>query len=194
MHNPKEPANIPSAAPKEAAGTACPVCKARDLVQAHVPGLFLLWFRKGARCLVCGRRFFVSHAEFQRLRKAALDEPYERTGDKYEYMQRLPMRPVHAVVCIAGALMGLVFGVWLGMRYSLLLLPVGFFPVLWMGWWLGRWLSPPTEAIPGKCPRCRYDLTGLTSGRCPECGATLFSDDDGDLRPEKPVASAVRGP
>jgi len=22
----------------------------------------------------------------------------------------------------------------------------------------------------GKCPRCEYDLTGLTDGRCPECG------------------------
>jgi ribosomal protein L37AE/L43A len=25
------------------------------------------------------------------------------------------------------------------------------------------------------CPRCEYDLTGNTSGRCPECGAVLAS-------------------
>jgi len=23
---------------------------------------------------------------------------------------------------------------------------------------------------PGHCPRCRYDLTGITAGVCPECG------------------------
>jgi len=28
-----------------------------------------------------------------------------------------------------------------------------------------------TRPAPGHCPRCDYDLTGNTSGRCPECGA-----------------------
>ncbi len=27
----------------------------------------------------------------------------------------------------------------------------------------------------GLCPRCAFDLTGLTSGRCPECGGTVSS-------------------
>lgn len=29
-----------------------------------------------------------------------------------------------------------------------------------------------TEA-PATCPRCEYNLTGLTSNRCPECGTSL---------------------
>ncbi|HVP12160.1 MAG TPA: hypothetical protein VMV94_13365 [Phycisphaerae bacterium] len=32
-------------------------------------------------------------------------------------------------------------------------------------WWLDRRRIPP-----GHCRRCGYDLTGNTSGRCPECG------------------------
>ena len=34
-------------------------------------------------------------------------------------------------------------------------------------WWLDR-----RRPAPGNC-RCGYDLTGNTSGRCPECGANL---------------------
>jgi hypothetical protein len=26
------------------------------------------------------------------------------------------------------------------------------------------------KSVKGECPKCRYDLTGNTSGRCPECG------------------------
>ena len=31
---------------------------------------------------------------------------------------------------------------------------------------------------PGFCPACQYDLTGNTSGVCPECGAVIVSDPD----------------
>ncbi len=27
---------------------------------------------------------------------------------------------------------------------------------------------------PGKCRKCAYDLTGNTSGRCPECGTAIL--------------------
>ncbi len=33
-------------------------------------------------------------------------------------------------------------------------------------WWLDRSRIPP-----GHCRKCGYDLTGNTTGRCPECGA-----------------------
>ena len=36
-----------------------------------------------------------------------------------------------------------------------------------------RWRIPP-----GHCKRCRYDLTGNTSGVCPECGMAVHSDTD----------------
>ena len=39
-------------------------------------------------------------------------------------------------------------------------------PTAWL-WYLDR-----RRPAPGKC-RCGYDLTGNTSGRCPECGQTM---------------------
>ena len=38
---------------------------------------------------------------------------------------------------------------------------------------------------PGTCPKCRYDLTGNTSGACPECG-TLFATAVTDSKPTAP--------
>ncbi len=35
------------------------------------------------------------------------------------------------------------------------------------------WRTFRPEPPPGHCPRCGYDLTGNTSGRCPECGAAV---------------------
>lgn len=47
-------------------------------------------------------------------------------------------------------------------------------------WWLDRRYVPP-----GYCRRCRYDLTGNTSGRCPECGTMIPGRD--------PVCGKVEG-
>jgi hypothetical protein len=33
------------------------------------------------------------------------------------------------------------------------------------------WKNP--RKLPGKCINCRYDLTGNTSGKCPECGTAI---------------------
>ena len=40
-------------------------------------------------------------------------------------------------------------------------------PVAGFLWWRDR------RYPPGNCQRCGYDLTGNTSGRCPECGTTI---------------------
>lgn len=45
--------------------------------------------------------------------------------------------------------------------------------IKWLGFWrtlLGSYLPPPK---PHECRRCRYDLTGNTSGVCPECGTPI---------------------
>ena len=33
---------------------------------------------------------------------------------------------------------------------------------------------------PGHCTKCNYDLTGNTSGRCPECGEPIGPDDSSE--------------
>lgn len=43
--------------------------------------------------------------------------------------------------------------------------------------------------VPGRCSRCDYDLTGLTSGRCPECGL----DVDASGRERRVVRVVERG-
>ena len=35
---------------------------------------------------------------------------------------------------------------------------------------LAVWLARRPRPRPGRCAGCGYDLTGNTSGRCPECG------------------------
>ena len=44
-------------------------------------------------------------------------------------------------------------------------------------WWLDRRRIPP-----GHCQRCRYDLTGNTSGTCPECGTAVSPDTNVPVR------------
>jgi hypothetical protein len=42
-------------------------------------------------------------------------------------------------------------------------------PALWvLIWWLKR-----RRSTQGRCPACHYDLTGNTSGVCPECGTAV---------------------
>ena len=42
---------------------------------------------------------------------------------------------------------------------------------LWLGWNVRATFRRPRR---GYCPRCNYDLTGLLSDRCPECGRPLI--------------------
>lgn len=39
---------------------------------------------------------------------------------------------------------------------------------------------PPRRTRPGFCIKCQYDLTGNTSGICPECGTPLKSSSESD--------------
>lgn len=37
-----------------------------------------------------------------------------------------------------------------------------------------HWLRPrKRESPPGRCPKCRYDLTDNVTGTCPECGTPV---------------------
>ena len=44
--------------------------------------------------------------------------------------------------------------------------------------WRRDWRKPRS----GCCPRCDYDLTGNTTGRCPECGTPCESGEDSEKR------------
>ncbi len=39
------------------------------------------------------------------------------------------------------------------------------------------WADRRRYVAPGLCRKCRYDLTGNVSGRCPECGAEIRDED-----------------
>lgn len=43
---------------------------------------------------------------------------------------------------------------------------------------VGAWRVRGSSAVPGRCPRCGYDLTGNVSGRCPECGEPILQKKD----------------
>ena len=47
----------------------------------------------------------------------------------------------------------------------------GFFALLvWRNGYIRGWRA--ARDMPPTCPTCRYNLSGLTSCRCPECGTT----------------------
>lgn len=66
---------------------------------------------------------------------------------------------------------------WMDIGFPLIgvALPLVFWGMTWlMLWAVARaWRLPTT---PGKCPTCDYDLTGNTSGVCPECGTRCVFD------------------
>ena len=155
------------------------------MVQAYVTTSFGLTWRKGARCPVCGDRFPVSDKVFANLRRAALGEPYETYSDRYRYMLASHMRALHVAICLGGLLVGLWLGGVLAMRFDEPILMVVFFPITCLAWWFGKWLRPSPERIPGKCATCRYDLRGLTDGRCPECGRSFLAGDSEYLNPTR---------
>lgn len=66
-----------------------------------------------------------------------------------------------------------VFGVLLALA-SLLAMSAS------VAFWAIRYWRRTVSPAPGRCIRCGYDLTGNTSGRCPECGETCrFAEDAG---------------
>ncbi len=88
-----------------------------------------------------------------------------------------PTRQFGASIRVGGngdAWSGVVFAVrpvWGGF-----VVDVGVFAVMWAGllWGFGvLWRLLRTRD--GRCPKCRYDLSGLTGGVCPECGAAVIT-------------------
>ena len=65
----------------------------------------------------------------------------------------------------------LIVDVCLWLPFLALLLPASLL------WWLD------TRPRPGFCRRCDYDLTGNTTGRCPECGTPCDAAPEGTVPP-----------
>gem|GEM_PF-2872489 len=114
---------------------------------------------------------------FRTLRFAAIGELHVTPSDLHYYMWRLPMTRVQLATSSIAAVIGLVIDILLAWRWKNWP-PIGlvFFPSLFCGWWVGRWIAPPRQVIPGHCPRCSYNLRGLNGNKCPECGAITNSD------------------
>lgn len=63
---------------------------------------------------------------------------------------------------VAGSKLGVLIPLWLPLLLTLI-------PTIHL-WYKDR------EPLPGCCVKCGYDLTGNTSGLCPECGEEITSD------------------
>lgn len=92
------------------------------------------------------------------------------------------------VAALASAGAGVVLGIVTGSVET----EVGWFvgtaapPLLWLGATALLWQETDAERVrrtghvghgPVLCPECRYDLTGLTAARCPECGTQYTLDE-----------------
>ena len=85
-----------------------------------------------------------------------------------------------AQACVAGIFMGLVLGFFLsglmpGLALLLgLVLCLGAVPVsVLAGWTTYRQTLEVERTRQGLCPNCGYDLRGIQTARCPECGTRL---------------------
>ena len=95
-----------------------------------------------------------------------------------------------AGACGAGLFMGLCLGcflpgniaILLGMLMVVLSVPVGFFA----GFSTYRQTIETERARQGLCPRCGYDLRGINTERCPECGARVRPRAPWLQQPERP--------
>ena len=153
----------------------CPQCGYPDLVRARVRIQGGIDFTDGALCVTCGSRFQVGRAVFRKLRYATVGEPYVTAADLHYYMYNFPMTRVQGITCSIASVVGLVVGLWLALTWDQWLMGLVFFPVLYIGWWVGHWISPPERTIPGHCPKCMYNLRGTDTTKCPECGETIDS-------------------
>ncbi len=155
-------------------GMLCPQCGYPDVVRARVVGAFGVFETTGARCTTCGHRFRVGRKVFRTLRLGEPGEPYEVWDDRLEHAFDSSMTRTQLVICIIASVLGLVVDCWLAITWDKWL-PLGlvFIPSVYFGWLIGRWISPPRVVVPGHCPKCLYNLRGVSTERCPECGAPV---------------------
>lgn len=103
-----------------------------------------------------------------------LGEPHETWADRYDYMFCARMRPLHALITVAGVVAAASVSVYLLFRFDDPELAVyAGVPVVVFAWWLGWFIARPKQDIPRPCPTCRRDLRGVTEPRSPECGTLL---------------------
>ena len=83
------------------------------------------------------------------------------------------VRSIQATASIQGVPLRTIplLPVWLGFA----LIGVSMYMTAWM-----HALLQQRRIGQGFCPTCSYDLTGNTSGTCPECGTTIPAADDGE--------------
>jgi hypothetical protein len=62
-------------------------------------------------------------------------------------------------------------------RDATMVAPTAILPAFWTVRFI-RWAKRARE--PGRCPKCGYDLTGNTSGVCPECGTMLAPPEEAE--------------
>ena len=98
-----------------------------------------------------------------------------------------------AQACVVGVFMGIVLGFFLsGMMAGVglllgLALSIGAFPVaILAGFATYRQTLESERQRQGLCANCGYDLRGLNTARCPECGAKLHPPRGWLREPERP--------
>ena len=101
-------------------------------------------------------------------------EPLVVKGNSHQHGTPLPIALVAASVGgIAGSfivtllVVSLLDVLQLGSGFAMIVTAVASFSAT--GWWFFRWMRPRPIDF-GKCQQCGYDLRGLPSNRCPECG------------------------
>ena len=95
-----------------------------------------------------------------------------------------------AAACGAGVFMGLCLGcflpgsiaILLGMLMAVLSVPVGLFA----GYTTYRQTIETERTRQGLCPNCGYDLRGINTERCPECGTRVRARPRWLQQPERP--------
>lgn len=65
------------------------------------------------------------------------------------------------------------YELWLSIPIWLLTINLGFLPALASFLWAVKTLRRARRRFLNHCQRCGYNLTGNTSGTCPECGHKL---------------------